>query len=175
MPNKYTGPSDPLVRFWSKVDKNGPVPPHNPEAGPCWIWTGGCFSDGYGQIEMWDAAKQRYIPKRANRLALEMSVGRPLLRQEWALHGCDRRACIRVAPGHVYLGGRNENTRDAHERRRFAQGERNAHAKLTDAIVLEIRARYARGGIRQVDLGREYGIPQAVVSRIIRRTAWAHV
>ena len=25
-------------RFWSKVDKNGPIPSHRPELGPCWIW-----------------------------------------------------------------------------------------------------------------------------------------
>jgi|SRR5580658_5854190 hypothetical protein len=24
-------------RFWSKVDKNGPVPSHRPELGQCWI------------------------------------------------------------------------------------------------------------------------------------------
>jgi len=27
-------------RFWPRVDKNGPVPSHAPELGPCWIWTG---------------------------------------------------------------------------------------------------------------------------------------
>jgi hypothetical protein len=25
-------------RFWEKVDKNGPVPAHRPELGPCWVW-----------------------------------------------------------------------------------------------------------------------------------------
>src|SRR5208282_3495744 len=27
-------------RFWAHVDKNGPVPPHRPALGPCWVWTG---------------------------------------------------------------------------------------------------------------------------------------
>lgn len=27
-----------LARFWAKVDKNGPMPSHKPELGPCWIW-----------------------------------------------------------------------------------------------------------------------------------------
>src|ERR1051326_9112222 len=27
-------------RFWSRVDRNGPIPTHWPELGPCWLWTG---------------------------------------------------------------------------------------------------------------------------------------
>jgi hypothetical protein len=27
-------------RFWQKVNKNGPIPTHRPELGPCWLWTG---------------------------------------------------------------------------------------------------------------------------------------
>lgn len=30
-----------LQRFWSKVDKGGPVPPHRLELGPCWLWIAG--------------------------------------------------------------------------------------------------------------------------------------
>lgn len=37
-------------RFWAKVDKNGPIPEHRPELGPCWLWTGGTWSKGYGQF-----------------------------------------------------------------------------------------------------------------------------
>lgn len=34
-------------RFWSKVDKNGPIPSNRPELGNCWIWTG-AFTRAYG-------------------------------------------------------------------------------------------------------------------------------
>jgi hypothetical protein len=34
-------------RFWSYVDKNGPVSEHRPDLGPCWIWTGS-KTLGYG-------------------------------------------------------------------------------------------------------------------------------
>ena len=37
-------------RFWSKVDKNGPIPEYRPDLGPCWIWTGGTFPQGYGSF-----------------------------------------------------------------------------------------------------------------------------
>lgn len=36
------------TRFWAKVDKNGPVPAHRPDLGPCWLWTGGRNNTGYG-------------------------------------------------------------------------------------------------------------------------------
>ncbi|MBU6428993.1 MAG: hypothetical protein KGR26_08285, partial [Cyanobacteria bacterium REEB65] len=25
--------------FWAQVDKDGPIPSHRPDLGPCWIWT----------------------------------------------------------------------------------------------------------------------------------------
>lgn len=28
------------LRFWEKVNKDGPIPEHQPELGPCWEWTG---------------------------------------------------------------------------------------------------------------------------------------
>lgn len=39
---------DEAERFWSKVNKNGPIPAHRPDLGPCWPWTAGCFDAGYG-------------------------------------------------------------------------------------------------------------------------------
>ena len=44
-------------RFWSKVDKNGPVLAHRPDLGPCYLWTGALNSHGYGQF--WDGERMR--------------------------------------------------------------------------------------------------------------------
>lgn len=41
---------NPVDRFWPKVDKNGPVPAHRPDLGPCWLWTASTVKDGYGQF-----------------------------------------------------------------------------------------------------------------------------
>jgi len=38
------------ARFWRKVDKNGPIPAHRPELGPCWIWKGHLTYHGYGRV-----------------------------------------------------------------------------------------------------------------------------
>jgi hypothetical protein len=54
-------------------------------------------------------------------------------------------------------------------------GEGHRSAKLTEEQVLEIRRRYAKGGVRQVDLAAEFGIDQTHVSDIVRRNVWRHV
>lgn len=37
-------------RFWSMVRKDGPVPAHRPELGPCWPWQGSVDGGGYGMF-----------------------------------------------------------------------------------------------------------------------------
>lgn len=55
---------------------------------------------------------------------------------------------------------------------RIHRGESNGSAKLTQSQVDDIRRRYAAGGVFQRQLAKEYGITQAMVSQITRRTAW---
>jgi hypothetical protein len=38
-------------RFWERVNKNGPLPAHRPDLGPCWLWTGG-KRKGYGRFAL---------------------------------------------------------------------------------------------------------------------------
>lgn len=40
---------DDEARFWSKVDKNGPTPPHDVELGPCWAWSD-YHANGYARF-----------------------------------------------------------------------------------------------------------------------------
>lgn len=40
------------VRFWRKVDRNGPTPRNRPDLGPCWIWTAAKDSNGYGNFKI---------------------------------------------------------------------------------------------------------------------------
>jgi hypothetical protein len=39
-----------IDRFWSRVNKNGPIPGARPYLGPCWLWVGGFDCDGYGKF-----------------------------------------------------------------------------------------------------------------------------
>ena len=43
---------DPQLRFWPKVDKNGPIPDHRPELGPCWVYGGNSDRRGYGHFKV---------------------------------------------------------------------------------------------------------------------------
>lgn len=159
-------------RFWRYVDKDGPVPEHCPELGRCWLWTGEPDRAGYGRLTTWTRQGGKGSVK-VHRLSLSMAMGRPLANSEKALHRCDVRLCVN--PAHLYAGTPADNSADAVERLRMPFGERNVNAKLTSAQVLEIRARYANGGVRQADLAAEYGVGQAAISRVVRRAGWHHV
>jgi hypothetical protein len=37
-------------RLWAKVDRNGPIPAHRPDLGPCWPWLGYIDPRGYATI-----------------------------------------------------------------------------------------------------------------------------
>lgn len=69
----YPRPS-PEERFWAKVNRNGPTPEHNPGLGPCWLWTGTKFRNGYGLffVSAVHGSEKRAL---AHRYAYEQSVG----------------------------------------------------------------------------------------------------
>jgi hypothetical protein len=35
-------------RFWTRVNRDGPVPEYDPTLGPCWLWTASTYPTGYG-------------------------------------------------------------------------------------------------------------------------------
>jgi hypothetical protein len=53
------------------------------------------------------------------------------------------------------------------------RGEKSGTSKLTWDDVDEIRAHYARGGISQEQLAKEFGVCQAQIWRIIHNKRWA--
>lgn len=90
--------------FWSHVDKDGPVPQHRPELGPCWLWTGASDIKGYGRLRRRNGRGYH----KAHRLAYEALVG-PIpegLVLDHVCHngsgcaggdGCPHRACVNPA------------------------------------------------------------------------------
>lgn len=76
-------------------------------------------------------------------------------------HRCDEPKCVN--PEHLFVGTSSDNMRDmvAKGRQKYQWGEANASARLTDAQVVEIRARYLRYGARRSNAGAlaaEYGV-----------------
>ena len=82
------------------------------------------------------------------------------------------------APHNLSLMTGSQNVLHAYQvlgREPATRGEACHRAKLTRDRVLEIRARYAGGGVTQAELGAWYGVTDSVVSRVVNRRAWAWV
>jgi hypothetical protein len=83
--------TNPVIRFWSKVDKNGPLPECFPLLGPCWLWTAGKTSAGYGELQI-----HRRQPALAHVFAFELEHG-PVPEGLELDHKCRVRHCVRVS------------------------------------------------------------------------------
>lgn len=92
------------------------------------------------------------------------------------LHTCDNPSCIN--PDHLFAGSVKDNADDMMRKGRgrcgVMPGVANAHAKLTDDIIRDIRLRAASGETHRVIADR-YGVARATVSAIVRRKSWRHV
>lgn len=102
---------DDTARFWSYVDKNGPLPDRVEWLGPCWLWTGWISPDGYGSVRV----DGRNIG--AHRLGYELIIG-PVPHGLELDHMCRNTACVR--PSHLDPVTKSENIR----RRNFAKAGR---------------------------------------------------
>jgi len=91
--------------------------------------------------------------------------GRTIPEGLYVLHGkgCSK-ACFN--PEHLRLGTQHENHLD-----RFRDGTM-IQATLTPEQVLEIRA---RTDMSQKELGEEYGVNQAAISKILLHKTWRHI
>lgn len=105
-------------------------------------------------------------------------------------HACDRPACVQntgvgtyhvrdrvfLRYGHLIGMDNRANTHDKIDKGRSGHpsGEDHPNAKITEAIVHDIDLMWAQGN-SQSEIAALYGIPQAEVSRIIRRERWQHV
>jgi hypothetical protein len=149
-------------RFWLRVNRNGPVPPHRAEIGPCWVWMGSSTRNGYGQI----SSLGRKIA--THRLSWELAYGQiPSGLQ--ALHRCDNKRCVR--PDHLFLGTALDNRHDCIAKNRDNHGERHGNAKLTWATVREMRTRYLRGQTT-VEISWRFSADRKQVWEIVTGRRW---
>lgn len=159
--------------FWARVDRIA-----SPSG--CWLWTGRRNQNHYGILtEIGSGGKKRNL--RAHRLSWELHNG-PIPNGLLICHACDNPPCVR--PEHLFLGTHADNSHDMAVKGRsgsilhpeiIRHGDAHHNAKLTSAQVIEMRQRYASGGVFQYELAREYGVSQHLVSLIIRGKAWRHL
>lgn len=168
---------------------DGPI-----EGSPCLIWPFGKFRDGYGAHRC--GGRSQY----AHRIAYEIKNG-TVPEGLCVLHRCDNPGCVNA--DHLWLGTRTDNNRDRMNKdrgntvrgdnhysrmnperlargprkniERMARGEKSKSAKITEAMVVEIRNRYAVGDVSQRRLARECRITQAIVWQVLNHKTWKHV
>lgn len=163
-------PKIPLVdRFWAKVNKDGPIPGHNPDLGPCWLWTGAPESYGYGVVQVEGVARNAHV------VAYTLTYGPPLPNLPFITHICDngRLGCVR--PSHLVADTHNGNMRQAAERGRMPRGPRNPRSKLTETNAIAIRERFATEGMTKSSLAREYQVHHRTIQKVLERQTWKHV
>lgn len=84
---KYASVED---RFWSKVNKNGPIPTNRPELGPCWLWNAAQNAEGYGNFTFGGRTV------KAHRFTYELLVG-PIPEGLELDHLCRVHHCVNLA------------------------------------------------------------------------------
>ena len=176
-------------RFFSFVDKSG-------GDDSCWLWTGAKFRRGYGQFKV-----EPYNVK-AHRWSYAHFIGE-IPEGMFVCHRCDNPSCVN--PTHLFIGDHKDNMRDMKVKGRAASGDRHWHSlypeknptgirngrytkpdafpcgtemknsKLTEEAVLEIRRRYAAGGVIQRELAKEYGVHRSAIGQVVRNEKWKHV
>ena len=156
-----------LERLWVKVQKAGPD--------DCWNWTAGTNTSGYGTFGL----NGKVV--KAHRLAWMLANG-PIPKGEGAhgtciCHTCDIRSCVN--PAHLFDDSHIGNMRDRDKKGRgstpHVPGEACGTAKLTNKKVLEIRERYAAGGVTQQALADEFNVARSLISLIVNRKNWTHI
>jgi hypothetical protein len=164
-----------LKRFYAKTKLD--------EATGCLLWVGAKKESGYGIMMV---NREMF---RAHRLSYIIHHG-PIPEGLCVMHSCNTPAC--VSEKHLSVGTHLENMRQMYREGRriaatgdksgarkwpdsYAKGEKSALSKLTESQVIEIRERYALGGISHKKLGKQYGVCANNVMAIVRGMNWKHV
>lgn len=167
--------------FWSKLNKDGPTISHMDS--PCWIWSSCKDMNGYGRFNI------NRTTISAHRASWILHNG-PIPHGLFICHRCDNPSCVN--PSHLFLGTHADNMRDMQSKGRGVhprgdkngsrmhpqtrpRGDRHSQAKLTAAQVIEIRAAYAAGGVRQRDLALRFCVSGPQINLIINRKKWKHI
>jgi hypothetical protein len=138
----------------------------------CQIWPFGAVG-GYGVLAYSPYPAEPALRKvdKVHRLAYFLVHGEfplPLGR-----HTCDTPLCFNHL--HIIPGSDADNATDRKDRGRNGdfKGEKNPAAKLTDALVLEIRRRSLTE--RRVDIARALGLSRRTIIRAVRGDLWKHL
>jgi hypothetical protein len=185
-----------IERFWKKINKDGPIPAHCPELGPCWPWTAGVTTSGYGKF--W-AGNLTLTASRVMYFLIH-NIDPDNLN---VLHRCDNPPCCNNA--HFFLGTLRDNIDDMVAKGRSLKGDRNYRrlhperyptgdqsyqrlhpewvlrgeqmtcARTTEATVRAMRQRFIPHKVTIKMIAKEFNMPYARAAKILYRETWKHV
>ena len=121
----------------------------------CWNWTACKNSRGYGK---WSWKKL----DAAHRFSFRFYRG-GIPKGKSVCHSCDNPGCVN--PDHLWIGTHTQNMQDMMRKDRMPRGENHPSTKLTDAQVLEIRTRTAKGETH-TSIARELNVVRQTISKI---------
>lgn len=176
-----------IERFWSKVA----ICKHGRACKVCcWEWQGKRVR-GYGVMFIPKAyRRQKSKGRRANRLCLEITTGKPLPPEVHALHNCpngDNPACVN--PAHLWSGTIDDNQKDSMRKGRRPTGEKhglrlhpdatrkgidNPSTKMTPDDVYFARKKRQEGWTIQ-HIAQELGRGKTTIEAACSRRTWAHL
>lgn len=156
-----------VARFESKINKDGPVPAHDPSLGKCWLWTG-APRNGYGAIKHENKVLGTHV------VAYVIANGHPAA-GELVTHKCDVRMCCN--PAHLQAGTPTDNVIEMLDRRRRSPvvGVMNYNAVLTDDLARLIKAYKVFRGIGCRRIARILDLKENTVHGVLTEKNWKHV
>ena len=147
-------PATVIAEFWKRVDKRGPD--------ECWPCRGSRNQKGYGQFVHDGKAYT------ANRVALEIKLGRPIKPDHQSMHQCDHPWCQNDR--HLEEGTNEQNAKERvdrglYARRRKVPRAENPNAKLSDEQVAYILASPLNGP----RMAAKFNVARSTINRIRKR------
>lgn len=148
--------------FWARVQKTD----------SCWLWTKTIDKKGYGEVHH---TKRTF----AHRVSWMLHFGE-IPKGLFVCHHCDVRNCVR--PDHLFIGTNYMNVQDRERKGRgryvvpIRQGEAHCCAKLTNEIVLQIRAdgRFKTKEFRR-EMAAKFGVSSGHILNVMHGRTWRHL
>lgn len=149
-----------IERFEEKVDRSKGCK-------CCHPWKASLrIADSYPQF--WDLSPATGKPtmRRANRVAMEIKLGRTLADGEKVLHTCSNKQCVN--PDHLYLGTLKQNSADAVKAGAMTGG------KLTEKQAKKVAELFFKNGVERCHIAERFGISYQTINAIISGKTWSH-
>lgn len=120
----------------------------------CWLWKGSLNSKGYGNFSF---NKKKYNAHRAAYILFVDDVPSHID----ICHSCDNRQCVN--PSHLFAGTRQDNIRDAINKKRFSWNLKPPllSSKAKEEIIKELKE-----GIFHKEISKKHNVSRQAITRI---------